>query len=93
MAGDQKRGLVDRVLGLARPAVVRDFTPPAREIADGLWVVARKIRLPGGIAIATTMTVMRLADGGLVPPRSTLPPRSWIYWTTSRERPTGIPRS
>lgn len=62
----QTRGFVDRVLGLARPAVVDDFTPPARAVADGLWVVARKIRLPGGITIATNMTVVRLRSGLLV---------------------------
>jgi hypothetical protein len=62
----QQRGIVDRVLGLARPAVVGDFTPPTRAVADGLWVVARRIRLPGGITIATNMTVVRLRSGLLV---------------------------
>jgi len=61
----QKRGFLDRTLGIARPAVVGDFTPPARAVADGIWVVQRKIHLPGGIDIPTHMTVVRLADGGL----------------------------
>lgn len=62
----RKRGFLDRALGLARPAVVRDFTPPARVVAAGIWVVQRKIHLPGGIDIPTHMTVVRLAEGGLV---------------------------
>lgn len=65
MAG-HRRGFLDRTLGLARPSVVRDFTPPACAVADGLWVVQRKIHLPGGIDIPTHMTIVRLARGGLL---------------------------
>jgi len=63
---DRRRGLLERLLGLATPVVVGDFTPPVRPLADGLWVIQRKIRLPGGIEIAGHTTIVRLASGGLL---------------------------
>ncbi len=63
---DRSRGLVERLLGLATPTVVDDFTPPARAVADGLWVLQRKIRVPPGIEIPTHTTVVRLARGGVL---------------------------
>jgi hypothetical protein len=62
----QGRGFLDRTLGLARPSVVHGFTPPARAVADGIWVVQRKIHLPGNVEIPTHMTIVRLASGGLL---------------------------
>ncbi len=65
-ARSERRGFLDRTLGLVRPRVVDDFTPPPRALSDGLWVLQRKVRVPGGIAIPTHMTVLRLASGGLL---------------------------
>ncbi len=62
---DQQRTILERTLGLFKPAVVVDFTPPLRRVADELWVWQRKIRLPG-IEIPTHSTVLRLADGTLI---------------------------
>jgi len=61
-----KRGFLDRALVNARPVVVRDFTPPMSPVAEGLWVVQRKIRLPGNIGIPTAMTVIRLSSNALL---------------------------
>jgi hypothetical protein len=65
-AAGRRRGFLERILGLANPTVVRDFTPPARQLADGLWVMQRKIRLPGGVQIPGHTTVVRLVGGGLL---------------------------
>lgn len=65
-AAIQKRGLFERLLGLANPSVVADFRPPVCILADGLWVIQRKIRLPGGIQIPGHTTIVRLASGGLL---------------------------
>jgi hypothetical protein len=62
----QRRGFLERVLGLATPVVVRDFTPSVRSLTDGLWVIQRKIRLPGGIQIPGHTTIVRLANGDLL---------------------------
>jgi Domain of unknown function (DUF4336) len=65
-AGDRRRGVLERLLGLANPVVVADFTPPVRALADGLWLFQRKIRLPGGVLIPAHTTIVRLPSRGLL---------------------------
>lgn len=62
----QRRRIVERALSRVRPSVVHGFTPPARQLADGLWLLQRKIRVPPGIEIPTHTTVVRLQNGALL---------------------------
>lgn len=59
-------GVLDRVLRVVQPAAVDDFTPPPRRIADGLWVLDRRLAMPGGLTLPLTSTIVRLAGGGLL---------------------------
>jgi hypothetical protein len=61
----RRRLLVDRLMRPVRPKPVPEFTPPPRPVADGLWSVDRRLRLPGGAVIPCRMTVVRLPGGGL----------------------------
>lgn len=48
-----------------RPAPVAGYLPAPCAVADGLWVVDRRLRI-GGITLPTRMTVVRLRTGGLL---------------------------
>lgn len=60
------RALLDRLLQLGTPTVVRDFAPPPVAIAPGIWSIERRLRMPGGPRLPNRSTVVRLASGGLL---------------------------
>ena len=51
-------------LGTPRPLV--DYVPAPREIAEGLFSVERRLRMPGGARLPTRTTLIRLRTGGLL---------------------------
>jgi hypothetical protein len=62
------------------PAPVADYAPLPRIVADGIWVVDRRLRM-GGVTMPTRMTVVRLRTGGLLlhsPVRLDAPTREGI---------------
>lgn len=61
-----RRSLIDRLMRLASPRPVSGFAPPPRELAPGVWLVDRRLRMPGGPLLPLRTTVIRLRDGSLV---------------------------
>lgn len=62
-----ERTFLDRMMqagGAPRPIV--DFQPAPLELADDVFVLDRRLRMPGGPALPARTTILRLADGGLV---------------------------
>lgn len=59
-------GVLDRALRLVQPTPIADYAPRPRQLADGLWVVDRRLAMPGGPTLPLTSTIVRLADGGLL---------------------------
>ena len=57
-----KRRLLERLLGRVKAAPVRDFTPPPVEVAPGLWTLERKITLVGP-HLGTRSTLVALEEG------------------------------
>lgn len=57
--------LLDRVLRLVQPSPIADFAPPPRQLADGLWVIDRRLSMPGGPLLPLKSTIIRLDGGGL----------------------------
>jgi hypothetical protein len=62
----QRRSLVDRLLQLGQPRLVRSFTPPLEQVAPELWSLERRYRMPGGPTLPTRTTLIRLPSGGLL---------------------------
>ncbi len=61
-----ERSLLDRLIQRGRPKTVRGFAPPPVEIAQGLWSLERRLRMPGGPSLPARTTLVRLASGGLL---------------------------
>lgn len=61
MASSDRR-LVDRAMGASMPQAVESYAPPPREIADGITVFDRRLKLPGA-ALQTRGAVVALANG------------------------------
>jgi len=61
-----RRSFLDRILKLATPRPVAAFTPRPQELAWGVWVVDRQLRLPGGARLPLRTTILRLSNGALV---------------------------
>lgn len=63
----------DRLLGRLIPRPLADHTPPARAIAEGLWVLERELVHFGFARLPARTTIIRLESGNLVvisaPPR------------------------
>lgn len=59
-----ERRWIDRWMARTPPSVVSDYTPPAREIAPGLHVFDRKVRMPG-LSLPTRSVAIRLSSGDL----------------------------
>jgi len=60
------RSPLDRVLRRVRPGVDPSFHPEPRALADGLWVIDRRLRFPPALSMPYRMTVLRLPSGGLL---------------------------
>jgi hypothetical protein len=58
--------LLDRLMRPVRPGPIPGFAPPPRELAPGLWRVDRKLRMPGGLVLPVSATLLRLPDGSLL---------------------------
>ena len=61
-----KRSVSDRLLPLIRPTLVTDFAPPPEQIDAHLWVLDRRLRMPGGPILPTRTSVLVLSSGGLL---------------------------
>ena len=62
----QRRSLSDRLLPLIRPTLVRDFAPPPERVDGRLWVLDRRLRMPGGPILPTRTSLVVLPAGGLL---------------------------
>ncbi len=51
---------------LAQPAPLASYSPQPRELAPGLWLLERRLRLPPGLVLPVNTTIVRLRSGGLV---------------------------
>jgi hypothetical protein len=57
--------ILDRMLRMVLPVALGGGDPP-RQLADGLWVVARDLRFPPALRMPNHMTLMRRRDGRLL---------------------------
>ena len=60
------RQLLDRVFKRAAPGVDAGYRPPPVRLADGVWSLERRLRMPGGPLLPSRTTIVRLGSGGLV---------------------------
>ena len=58
--------LLDRILKSAAPSADSSFRPPPTKIAENLWSLERRLLMPGGVALPSRTTVIRLPSGELV---------------------------
>jgi hypothetical protein len=65
-AGDRRMRFFDRVLRSVQPTPVPGYGPPPHPLAEGVWTVERRLRLPLGLLLPCNMTVIRLPDAKLV---------------------------
>jgi hypothetical protein len=56
----------EKLVRHVRPTVVRDFAPPPEKVADGLWALDRRLRMPGGPVLPTRSTIVELGGGDLL---------------------------
>jgi hypothetical protein len=61
-----KRTLIDRFLPYVTPGLVRDFAPPPERLDTSLWILDRRLRMPGGPVLPTRTTIVGLPSGGLL---------------------------
>src|SRR5713101_7076712 len=61
-----RRSFLDNILKLAAPRPLAALTPQPQELAWGIWVVDRQLRLPGGARLPLRTTIIRLSNGALV---------------------------
>ncbi len=60
------RNRLERIVSRIAARPVPDFAPPPHPLAEGLYAIDRRWRLPGGATLPTRSVAVRLADGGLV---------------------------
>jgi hypothetical protein len=63
---EQRRSLADRLLPHIRPTRVTDFAPPPEQVDARLWVMDRRLRMPGGPILPSRTTLLVLPSGGLL---------------------------
>jgi hypothetical protein len=61
-----RRTLFERLLTPIRPKPVLGFAPPPTPIDDGLWILDRRLRMPGGLVLPTRTTIIQLRSRGLL---------------------------
>jgi hypothetical protein len=59
------RSLLDRLIAPVKPRRIAEHRPPPTALADGLWRVERRLRLPGGLVLPAAMTIIRLPSAKL----------------------------
>src|SRR5256885_2369301 len=57
---------LDRAFQRVKPAPVAGYAPPPRELAPGLWLLERRLRMPPAMTLPINTTIVRLASGGVV---------------------------
>ena len=57
--------LIDRLLRPVIPGPIASYTPPAEELAPGLWRLERRLKMPGGLILPVATTIFRLPSGKL----------------------------
>lgn len=65
MAPSAKERWAERWLRPVRPQLDESYAPPPRALADGLWLVERRLRFPPGLTLPTNTIVLGLPGGGL----------------------------
>ncbi|MGE0826134.1 MAG: DUF4336 domain-containing protein [Candidatus Binatia bacterium] len=60
-----KRSWLDRMMQATQPKVVSSYNPAPQQLAEGLWVIERRLTMPGGPQLPARMTVVCLQSGGL----------------------------
>lgn len=61
----EKRRILDRLFQLGTPAVVEDFRPSPSRLAEGVWSLERRLRMPGAPVLPARTTIVRVASGAL----------------------------
>ena len=61
-----KRSVLDRLLPLVRPTLLTDFAPPPQQVDAHLWVLDRRLRMPGGPILPARTTIVVPPSGGLL---------------------------
>lgn len=62
----QRGSLVDYLLPFVRPKLLADFAPPPKQVEGRLWVLDRRLQMPGGPILPTRTTILVLPSGGLL---------------------------
>lgn len=58
--------MAERLLAVVRPTPLTDFAPPPLQVDAHLWVLDRRLRMPGGPILPTRTTLLVLPSGGLL---------------------------
>lgn len=66
MPAKSDRSLFDRILSTITPTHDPEYVPPPRSIADGLWIIERRLRMPPRMILPANSALIRLASGGLL---------------------------
>jgi hypothetical protein len=78
---EEKRSFLDRMLSSMQPGFVEDYRPQPQQLAEGLWTIERKLKMPGGPKLPVRTTVVRLQSGALVvlsPPKLDADLEGWL---------------
>jgi hypothetical protein len=74
-----KRRLLDRLFQLGAPDIVEDFRPAPMRLADGVWSLERRLRMPGAPVLPSRTTIVRLNGGGDLALISPPPPHAETF--------------
>jgi hypothetical protein len=66
LARVRRADLIDRILRGLEPGFDAAYTPPPKRIADGVWTIERKLRMPAGLVMPIASPLLRLPDGTLL---------------------------
>ncbi|MGE0684542.1 MAG: DUF4336 domain-containing protein [Candidatus Binatia bacterium] len=78
---EEKRSFLDRMLSSIQPGLVEGYRPQPQQLAEGLWAIERKLKMPGGFTLPVRTTVVRLQSGALVvlsPPKLDADFKGWL---------------
>lgn len=51
MAAGEKRSFLDRMMSSTQPRGVEEYRPQPQPLAEGLWTIERKLKMPGGLKV------------------------------------------
>jgi hypothetical protein len=78
---EEKRSFLDRMLSSIQPGFVEGYRPQPRQLAEGLWTIERKLKMPGGLKLSVRTTIVRLQSGALMvlsPPKLDSDFEGWL---------------